>query len=137
MQVLDASVIYKWYADEDNSDKANKILEDYKSGKIEVSIPDLLILELSNALKFNPKITSSEINEIIDNIYALELNIIIPTIELIKSAVKLSYDYEITIYDAIYLALAKDLEFEFITADKKLYNKIEDVKFVKLLGNLT
>jgi len=82
MQVLDASVIYKWYADEDNSDKANKILEDYKSGKIEISIPDLLILELSNALKFNPKITSSEINEIIDNIYALELNIIIPTTEL-------------------------------------------------------
>lgn len=137
MQVLDASVIYKWYVDEDNSDKANKILEDYKSGKIEISIPDLLILELSNALKFNPKITSSEINEIIDNLYALELNIIIPTIELIKSAVKLSYDYEITIYDAIFVALAKDLEFEFITAYKKLYNKIKSIGFVKLLSNLT
>lgn len=136
MQVLDASVIYKWYIEEIDSNKANEILTKYRTGETIITIPDLLIIELANALRFNPKTTLSDIEEIINNIYYLDLNIVVPTLELIKLSTKLSYQYKIIIYDAIYVALAKELGFEFITADEKLYSKIKNFRFVNSLKNL-
>lgn len=133
MQVLDTSVIYKWYVEENGSEQALKILSDFIVGKIEISVPDLVLYELANALKFNPQITEKDIEDVIDNFINLNLNIVVATSGLLKNAVKISYKYDVTIYDAIYIALAGDLNFEFITADKKLFDKIKFLSFVKLL----
>ena len=63
----------------------------------------------------------------------MDINILIPLSSTIDRAVKISFFKDITFYDAFYIALAMDLDFAFITADKKLYNKIKDFGFVFLL----
>ena len=78
MIVLDASVVVKWFSEEEYTDKA------------------------------------------------LEIN----------SAVTLAFEHNITVYDAFYLALAKEIEFTFITADKKLYERVRDLNFVKFIGDI-
>lgn len=52
--VLDASVIIKWFVVEKDSDKAEKILEQYKAAIIDIIVPDIMIYEVANALRFNP-----------------------------------------------------------------------------------
>jgi len=136
MQVIDTSVIYKWYVDEELSKKATEILVNFKEGKTEISMPELVFYEIANSLRFNPKNTEDDVVEVIDNLNSLNLNVVVITTGLLKDALKISYKYGITVYDGVFIALAKDLNFDFITADKKLYNKVLSLHFVKFLGNL-
>ncbi len=48
----------------------------------------------------------------------------------------LAYEHKITVYDAYYVALAKEINFYLITADRKLYLKIKDLKFVKYIDEI-
>jgi predicted nucleic acid-binding protein len=41
--------------------------------------------------------------------------------------------YDITVYDAVFIPLAKLIGAIFVTADKKLYEKIKELKFVKFI----
>ena len=62
----------------------------------------------------------------------MDINILIPLSSTIDRAVKISFFKDITFYDAFYIALAMDLDSAFITADKKLYNKIKDRPDIKI-----
>lgn len=53
-----------------------------------------------------------------------------------RLAVKLSYDHNITIYDAAYASLAAPAGSTLVTSDKKLYNKPGNVLDAALLDNL-
>ena len=61
------------------------------------------------------------------------MEIIVPTESLIKESAVISFEKDISIYDAIYVALAKETGYNFITADKKLYQNIKELKFTELL----
>ena len=54
----------------------------------------------------------------------------------INSAVTLAFGYNITVYDAFYIALAKETELTFITADRRLYERVRDLDFVKFIGEV-
>ena len=52
--VLDASVVIKWFSDEEHTERALEIRTWYVDNRISVYVPDLLVYELSNALRYNP-----------------------------------------------------------------------------------
>jgi predicted nucleic acid-binding protein len=136
MKVLDTSVIYKWYVDEEDTPKALTLFNEFKTGRINLSIPDLVFYELANSLRYNPRNTEKDVEEVMENLSDLSLDIVIVTTGLIKNAIRLAYKYDITIYDATFAALAQDLEFEFVTADERLYKQIKKLPFVKLLREI-
>jgi predicted nucleic acid-binding protein len=136
MRVLDTSVIYKWYVEEEDTANALLLRDDFVKRGVETVIPDLLFHELANALRYNPKMEREEVEETVDNLFELGLETVLTTPSLTKEALKIAYDYQITVYDALYVALAKNLEFEFITADKKLYDKTKQLHFVKYLRDI-
>ncbi|MEW5768600.1 MAG: type II toxin-antitoxin system VapC family toxin [bacterium] len=78
-----------------------------------------------------------EVEEVIENLSELGLEVVMTAPMLTKKALRFAYDRHITVYDALYLALAQDLEFEFITADGKLYEKVNNFWFVKYLKNIS
>jgi len=43
------------------------------------------------------------------------------------------FTYGITVYDAAYVALAEELNYDFLTANKKLFNNTRNLDFVKFL----
>jgi len=51
MSVLDASVVLKWFVNEEDSDKAVRLRKQYYLGEREIVVPDLLLFEVSNALR--------------------------------------------------------------------------------------
>jgi predicted nucleic acid-binding protein len=136
MRILDTSVIYKWYVEEEDTAKALLLRDDFVRRGVETVIPDFLFLELSNALRYNPKMEQEDVEDIVDNLFELGLETVVTTPTLTKEALRIAYDYQITVYDALYLALAQNLEFEFITADKKLYEKTKTLYLAKYLGDI-
>ena len=62
------------------------------------------------------------------------ISIVVPTKEVVESSIAIAFEHDVTIYDSYFVALAKELNFIFVTADYKLYQKVKGLKFVKLLG---
>ena len=48
----------------------------------------------------------------------------------------MSREKTISVYDSVYVALANKLDYQFVTADGKLYNSIKDFSYVKLLKDI-
>ncbi|MGB2726861.1 MAG: type II toxin-antitoxin system VapC family toxin [Halobacteriota archaeon] len=136
MIILDASVVVKWFSEEEYTDKALAIRERIRVGEERVFVPDLLLYELANALKYNPSFDANDVSDAITSIFDMDVDIVTPIPEIVNSAVTLAFEYNITVYDAFYIALAKDLELTLITADRRLCERVRDIDFVKFIGDL-
>ena len=131
--VFDASVIIKWFTQEEKREEAINLREKYINDELEIVVPDLILYEISNALRFNPNFQERDIKEAIQSLFDMKINIIVPVPEILEKSIEIAYSKNITIYDAFYVALAQIIDFDFITADEKLYEKIKDIGNVILL----
>jgi len=134
MYVLDASVIIKWFSEEGYTDTAIKIRNKFFKGTYELAAPDLILYEVSNALRFNPNFNEEDVIGAVNSLFDMGINIIVPTPRVVTSSITMAFKYNITIYDAFYAALANEIGFTFVTADNKLYQKIKDLKFFRHIG---
>ncbi len=128
--VLDASVIIKWFNKEEHSDIALRIREDFYKGEHEIVVPDLVLYEISNALRYNNEFSVDDVAKAVDSLIDMELTIIVPSKEIIKKAIETARKENITIYDAIYIALAKEIGAVFVTAENKL-GRLKNAKILK------
>lgn len=131
MYVVDASVAIKWFSEEENTDKAIEIRNKFFKGICEIAAPDLILYEVSNALRFNPNFNEDDVIEAVNSLFDMGISIIVPTPRVVKSSINMAFRYKTTIYDAFYVALANEIGFKFVTADSKLYQKIKDLEFVR------
>ena len=136
MIILDASVVVKWFSEEEYTEKALAIRERIRMGEERVIVPDLLLYELANALKYNPSFDANDVSDALTSIFDMDLEIVTPTPEIINLAVALAFEYNITVYDAFYIALAKDLELTFITADRRLCERVRGLDYVEYIGEM-
>lgn len=135
MRVLDASVVLKWFVEEEGSERAEALLDEHVKGAARVVVPDLLVYEVANALRFSGAFAAREVREIIDALWALDLYIVAPQPDIMRSALALSFSRGISVYDSVYVALAKELGLHLITADEKLLKRTSELKIVKILSS--
>ena len=136
MYVIDASVIVKWYVEEQDSNKALRILEDYEAETYNIAIPDLAIYEVANVLKYNSQFAADETKKSLWALSKLNLDLITPVPAVIQPAMDIAFKKDISLYDAVYVSLASEIGYDFVTADKKLCEKLSEFENVKLLSNL-
>jgi predicted nucleic acid-binding protein len=74
-----------------------------------------------------------DVSDAVKSIIVLGVQILVPTTHLLTNAISLGFTYGITVYDAVYVALAEELNYDFLTADKKLFNNTKDLGVVKFL----
>ena len=134
MIVLDASVIVK-FSEEEYTEKALEIREKVRRGDGRVIVPDLLLYELSNALKYNSNFDVDDVKGALTSTFDMEIDIITPIPEIMHTAIGIAFEYVITVYDA-YVALAKETGSNFITADRRLYGRVGELEFVKFIADL-
>jgi len=132
---LDASVALKWFFKEKDSEIAKILLEKIKRENVKVVVPQLFFFEVTNAVKTKTTSSADDVLEVIDKIFSLELVSEKVDGKLLVKANFYAQKYDLTIYDASYLALAKNLGVNLVTADEKLMNKVK-LKFVKSLNSL-
>ncbi len=129
-------MLIKWFSNEEYTDRALKLRDDFLQGYAELVVPDLLLYEVSNALRYNPNYNENDVIESVDSLYDMGINIIIPTGDVIKSAINLAFTHDVTLYDAFYAALAKEIDFTLITADVKFYRKTNNLGFIKFIDEI-
>ncbi len=139
--VIDASVVLKWYlSDEKHSHSALDILDKYVSYEVEILAPSLLEYEVLSGLLIARKrgrIQEEMVFTAVEGFLSLEIeqkdiSFIYPEV------LHFSESYDLSAYDASYLAVANEEGALLVTADKNLYNKVKkDIKWVKWLGDFT
>ena len=126
--ILDSSVIAKWFfPDEEESNIALTIREDFVNKKITISAPTMLFYEVNNILKTAVKSLRIK-KEKATKAYRgfLDLGIIAySSEELLENTLDKAMNLDLTSYDASYIVLADYLKAPFFTADKKLLSKVK------------
>ena len=132
--VVDASVVIKWFLKEEYRDQALNLRDDYIKNNLELTAPTILHFEVLNGIRYSKKEISSNLLENIGKsllFYGIKL---IPFDEkLLLETIKTTLENDITIYDAVYITLAKIKEINMYSADSRLIEKLKDPykKYVK------
>jgi len=129
--VIDASVLIKFFIPEILSEKAEELYSQVGEGSLRLLAPDLIFAEVGNIIwkKHRMKeLNPSEAKEITDVIVSLPLEIAASK-TLMPLAVDVGLAYGITVYDAIYVSLAKIHETILVTADRKLVETMGKTDF--------
>ena len=135
--LLDSSVVIKWFRESEIWREASVFLrQEYLNGRLKIYVPSLLILEIANVLRYKPDLTSFQVQEALRSLYDLQLKIVDLSQEAIIKAIDLAYSWDLTIYDATFVATALNLNIPFITADEKLIQKLSSYSQVHHLRDL-
>ena len=116
--VVDASVVIKWFVPEIHSDAARRLL----AAAHQYLSPDLLFPEVGNVIWKKVRrgeLTADEGERLAADISSIAVETV-PTRGLMIDAHALAITTGLTVYDAMYLALAVRLKTELITADDRL-----------------
>jgi predicted nucleic acid-binding protein len=123
--VIDASVAAKWYLPAEEGEKqALAILDEYVMGKLSIIAPSLLYYEVANALLVasrRERISEETYRQAVGSLFELALTIQ-PLEQYWELALKMAVDYQRSIYDAAYLALAASRNVKLVTGDRRLFN---------------
>lgn len=128
--VLDASVLIKWFADnEEYQIQANELKEDYKSSTVTLLTPALVSWEMGNFLgRIYPEEEAIQSFNIFKNYNITSLMLSLEGTSLAFMIMKKCSG--VSFYDASYHALAMQYEATFLTDDRKYYEN------AKKLGNI-
>lgn len=132
--VLDTSVIVKWLnrVNEQNLDKADKIMEDALSGKVELVAPELSKYEVGNVMLLGKKLTPREAAVSLATLYSLPIAFVAESEELAKDTFTIASGLGVTYYDSAFISLAKLYDAKLITDNVKHQGKVKDVEVIPL-----
>jgi predicted nucleic acid-binding protein len=130
--VLDASVIVKWFCEEDYTDIALRLRDGFFVGELTIVVPELMFYEVSNAMRYNGVLSMSEKLGVIDDLFSIGFDVVTASEEILSGAMNSALETNTTIYDNIYLAVGRSKRCRLITADKVFRDKINtnDVLFI-------
>ena len=120
--VLDASVAVKLFFEEEHSGAAERCVQ----GASELLAPDLIWVETANVIRKRQRrgdISKEQAAAIAGHLLGLPLHIH-PSADLIPDALELAMQFDRTVYDALYLALAVKSGCPMVSGDKRLANAL-------------
>jgi predicted nucleic acid-binding protein len=124
--VVDASVAYKWYIEEEWSGEARGIVMDYGRGWVDIAAPALISFEVLNALRYAPGTGLIQLLKATESMEKLHLDLYMLRGELSERTMENALKYGLTAYDSAYLSLGELLEAPAYTADEKILRKVDD-----------
>ncbi len=133
--VLDASVAVKWFNEknEDYVEAAVEIQNQKISGCLDIIVPDLFFLEVLNVFLTKSGFGPQEISIIRQVLHKMSLRVIYPDNDILEDTVQIACANSLTIYDSLYIAIAKVCEAPLFTEDKKILSCGSRFTFIKHL----
>ena len=117
-QVVDASVVVKWYVPETDSAAAVALLE----AASDLLAPDLLAAELANTLWKKVRrgeLTAAQAEEVVAAFSNACPVTLVSSLRLLPAALELALRWQRSVYDCLYLALAVAEGCHLFTADAR------------------
>jgi predicted nucleic acid-binding protein len=125
--VIDCSILIKWeLQDEDYTDEALELLQDWRAGVVEFHAPDLLPSEIGSAFLRalrRGRVTAGQARASIQGLLAVAYSLWSSEL-LLERAFEIAEQHNQRIYDCFYVALAEQAGIEFWTGDERLANAL-------------
>lgn len=120
--VSDANVVLKWFHSEGENEvgPARALLDAHKERTVALSVLDLTVYEVGNALMRGRPGASAEQAATVIEALAEICPSIRPSPEEMKAASRLAERHKLTLYDAAYAAVAQGRSAELVTLDRAL-----------------
>jgi predicted nucleic acid-binding protein len=139
--VVDASVAVKWMIPSPRErlvPESIALHERFVRNEIEIAVPDLFWPEIGNVLwkSIRTGLISEKDATVALSSLGSESLLTVPSVPLISEALKIAVQYQRTVYDCMYVALAQQTRCALITADEKLVNALARDLPVRWLGAL-
>jgi len=117
--VVDSSVAYKWFnADNESSvSEALTLLRKHVDAEALLTAPAHLPAEVFNGLRYS-KLDHQSLSLAAEALDEMELIYFPLSASLLKHALEMALAYDLTIHDALFPALAVQLDCELVTADR-------------------
>ena len=115
--VLDASVLLKWVLDSEQEpgyQEARKLLAAWIEGSLELFLPGLWVYEAGNVLCLK---RPQQAQGALAGLIGLGIHELPMTGELASTTISIATEYSVTFYDAAYLAVAREVDAQLLTAD--------------------
>ena len=124
--VVDTSVVLKWFVEsgEKHVDSARELREAFRAGRCVLRAPNLLLIELANALTAGHRAQSERVREALTTVQNLAIEFVELDFETLIKAVGLAAAYALTVYDTYFWAVAMDTSSTLVTADERFLRKV-------------
>lgn len=132
--VTDTSVFVKWLNqdNEQHLENADKILEEVKTGSIEIIVPELVKYELGNVLLKGKQLTPDQAYISLATAYSLPVTFVTESQQQANETYKLAHNLGLSYYDASFMSLAKQYDATLVTDNIKDQGKDSSIKVVAL-----
>ena len=136
--VVDSSVLIKWIKTKDEQllEEARRLLRQVETKPLDVHVPALLLYEIGNILLLKTDLDADGLNQAIDNLEALPFIVAPPATPLLKRAARAGKQFNLTFYDASFLALAIELDCPLVTADRPFFDRTRSLPRVRHLSQV-
>jgi len=123
--VIDSSVAVKWFSEEEATPRALELRDSHVKGHITLITTSLLACELANALRYKPDYNRNRLVDAMNHFYKLHLYEFPTDVHLLSRSSEIAFRGNVTVCDAIPIALAVLRKTKCITAD-------QDTQYAKL-----
>ena len=124
--IVDASVILRAFFADEQQDRAQALIRDHVTGHLQLVAPDLLVYEVANGVvqaRRRGRISQEQAEEILSSFDGLGISLK-PVSS--QQMLPMALDYDRSVYDAAYLALAEAEDRPLITGDGRLVNAVRE-----------
>lgn len=134
--IVDANVVLRAYFPDEEQSKAQALIRDHVSGRVQLIAPTLLVYEFTNAVVQavrRQRITAEEGEAILSSFDGLAIQL-----EPVswQQMLPLARQFDRSAYDAAYLALAEARQLSLVTGGLRLYNAVHDsLDWVRWIGD--
>lgn len=137
--VVDSSVVAKWVLPEPDSAQAQRLVADGAATGDRLIVLDLAFPEVANAIwkrRHRGLFATDEAKLLLDALLRAPVHVE-PAARLLPAALDIAVKYDRAVYDALFVALAKDMGLRGVTADEPLYNAVRaDFPLIVLLRDV-
>ena len=122
MAVVDASVVVKWFVEEEYTDAALAVRDAYVDGAIELAAPSLLPYEVVNALRYSGEFDETELTKVSTALTKYDIDLV--PYRRIDGIVETALETDASVYDAAYVTLAETRTEPLYTTDERLLEAV-------------
>jgi predicted nucleic acid-binding protein len=136
--ILDTSVILKWFLEQGEAEvaRARRLRTASLSRYCTLGAPNLLLIEVANALTAGHRASPQQVSEAIATIMQIGLHLFELQFPVLAKAIELASTYQVTVYDSYFLALAIATDGLLVTADEAFLRKVKAHVKITSLRNL-
>lgn len=122
--VIDASVVVKWYIQEDLTNEAIEIRNKFVNKEIKLYSPSIMIFEVINTLMELDAFSVTHLTEIGRSLQLFITQFDNFSSKILDDGISMAHHSQSSLFESFYLSLSEYYSCQLLTSDTSFYNKV-------------